>query len=35
MLPVLVLNLDGVVGYWDDNALNYYVLRPSVLNSLI
>jgi hypothetical protein len=35
MMPVLVINLDGVVGYWDDSKKNYYVTRPKVVEALI
>lgn len=35
MLPVLIVNLDGAVGYWGDNQTNFYVLREGVLDSLI
>jgi hypothetical protein len=35
MLPVLVLNLDGVIGYWDDSKKSYYLLRPKIIESLI
>ena len=35
MLPVLIVNLDGVLGYWDENKCHYYVLRPKAVESLI
>ena len=35
MLPVLIVNLDGAVGYWDDNRKNFYVLREGIVDSLI
>ena len=35
MLPVLVVNLDGVIGYWDDYKKFYYLLRPKIVESLI
>ena len=35
MLPVLIINLDGAMGYWDELGSNYYVLRPRVVESLI
>jgi len=35
MLPVLILNLDGAVGFWDEIKRTHYVLRPKVLDSLI
>lgn len=34
-LPVLMVNLDGVMGYLDDTAKMYYVLRPKIVESLI
>lgn len=35
MLPVLIINLDGVLGYWDDSKRFYYLLRPKVVDALI
>lgn len=35
MMPVLILNLDGAVGYWDDYRKNHYVLRNKIVDSLI
>lgn len=35
MLPVIIINLDGAMGYWDENKCNYYVLRPKIIESLI
>jgi hypothetical protein len=35
MLPVLIVNLDGAVGFWDDNRKNFYVLREGIVDSLI
>ena len=35
MLPVLIVNLDGAVGYWDESQKNAYVLREGVVDSLI
>ena len=35
MLPVLIINLDGAMGYWDEFSSHYYVLRPKVVESLI
>ena len=35
MLPVLAINLDGVVGYWDDSKRFYYVTRPKVVEAII
>lgn len=35
MLPVLIINLDGTMGYWDENKNHYYVLRPKIVESLI
>ena len=35
MLPVLIVNLNGAVGYWDDYKRSHYVLRPKVIDSLI
>jgi hypothetical protein len=35
MLPVLVINLDGVLGYWDDGKRFYYVTRPKVVEAII
>ena len=32
MLPILILNLDGAVGYWENT---HYVLRPRIIESLI
>ena len=32
MLPVLIVNLDGAMGYWDTT---HYVLRPKIVDSLI
>lgn len=34
-LPVLMINMDGVLGYLDDTARMYYVLRPKIVESLI
>lgn len=34
-LPILIVNLDGAVGYWDDIKRNYYVLRPKIVDGLI
>ena len=34
-LPVLMINLDGVLGYLDDSARIYYVLRPKIVENLI
>ena len=33
--PVLIINLDGVIGMWDDFKKNHYVLRPKVVEGLI
>jgi len=33
--PVLIINLDGAMGYWDDLKSNFYVLRPKVLDGLL
>ena len=35
MLPVLIINLDGAMGYWEENKNHYYVLRPKIVESLI
>ena len=35
MLPILVINLDGAMGYWDDYNKFHYVLRPKIVDSLI
>jgi len=35
MRPILIVNLDGAVGFWDDLKSNYYVLRPKILDGLI
>jgi hypothetical protein len=35
MQPVLIVNMDGLLGYWDDRNRNYYVLRPKIIESLI
>lgn len=32
MMPILILNLDGAVGYWEKNV---YILRKGVIDSLI
>jgi hypothetical protein len=34
-MPILVVNLDGAVGFWDDLKRNYYVLRPKIVEGLI
>lgn len=34
-LPVIVLNLDGLVGFWDDSGGQAYVLRQRIVDSLI
>lgn len=34
-LPVLIVNLDGAVGYWDEQKRLYYVLRHKVVEGLI
>jgi CDP-glycerol glycerophosphotransferase (TagB/SpsB family) len=34
-LPVLIVNLDGAVGYWDEQRRFYYVLRHKVVEGLI
>ena len=33
--PILIVNLDGAVGAWDDFNRNHYVLRPKVVEGLI
>ena len=35
MRPILIINIDGAMGFWDDLKSNYYVLRPKALDSLI
>jgi hypothetical protein len=35
MLPVLVINLDGVIGWWDDQKKYYYLFRPRIIDCLI
>jgi hypothetical protein len=35
MMPVLVINLDGAVGYWDDSKRWYYIFRPKIVEALI
>ena len=35
MQPVLIVNIDGLLGYWDDRNKNYYVLRPKIIEGLI
>ena len=35
MMPILVINLDGAMGYWDDYNKFHYVLRPKIVDSLI
>lgn len=32
---MLIVNLDGAVGYWDEQAQHRYVLREGILDSLI
>lgn len=32
-LPLIILDLDGVIGYWDENKI--YHMRSSTLNYLI
>ena len=32
---MLVVNLDGVVGMWDDYKKSHYVIRPRVVEGLI
>lgn len=34
-MPILVVNLDGAVGFWDEIKRNYYVLRPKIVEGLI
>lgn len=34
-MPILIVNLDGAVGFWDDIKRNYYVLRPKIVEGLI
>lgn len=34
-MPVLIINLDGVIGYWDDYKKFYYIFRPKVIEALI
>ena len=33
--PILIVNLDGAVGTWDDFNKNHYILRPRVVEGLI
>lgn len=33
--PILIVNLDGAVGAWDDFNKNHYILRPKVVEGLI
>jgi hypothetical protein len=35
MLPILVVNLDGVLGFWDDTKKFFYLFRTRVVESLI
>jgi hypothetical protein len=35
MFPVLIINLDGAFGCWDDSSYKYYILRPKILESII
>ena len=35
MMPVLIINVDGVLGYWDDQSRHYFVLRHKIIDSLI
>jgi hypothetical protein len=35
MMPVLIVNIDGVLGYWDDMNKNYFVVRKQIIESLI
>ena len=35
MQPVLIVNMDGLLGYWDDKNRNYFVVRPKIMESLI
>ena len=35
MMPVLIINLDGAMGYWDDTVKNHYVVRQKAIESLI
>lgn len=36
MMPVIILNIDGVLGYWNTvGRFKYFVLRPGVVDSLI
>jgi hypothetical protein len=36
MMPVLIVNLDGVMGYWNTIGKHkHFVLRPKIINSLI
>lgn len=35
-MPVLIVNIDGVLGYWSTvGKFKYFVLRPGVVDSLI
>lgn len=35
MMPVLIVNLDGMLGYWDEMKRSHYVLRSKVVDSMI
>lgn len=34
MLPIMIINLDGAMGFWDDQKRNYYLLRPKIIDGL-
>lgn len=33
--PILIVNLDGAMGTWDDYGRSHYILRPKVVEGLI
>lgn len=36
MLPVLIINLDGVLGYWNlSSKIKHFVLRQGIVDSLL
>lgn len=36
MMPVLIINIDGVLGYWNTNNIKkHFVIRPDIIDSLI
>ena len=34
-MPILIVNMDGVLGYWDDQQRFYFVFRQKIIEGLI